>query len=77
MTLRLCRPIHTPPHDPALGDSAVQHFYDKLIHIQERLKTEPGKLMGQKRHKLVGIRRLSLSPLVLKPHLALGLPCLY
>ncbi|SJL09839.1 uncharacterized protein ARMOST_13220 [Armillaria ostoyae] len=47
------RPMHTPPHDPALGDSAIQHFSDKLIHIQERLKTEPGRSMGQKRHKLL------------------------
>ncbi|KAF9041055.1 hypothetical protein BDZ89DRAFT_1060341 [Hymenopellis radicata] len=46
-------PLHTPPKDPLLPVSAVQHFSDKLIHIHERLKTEPGRIMGQKRHKLI------------------------
>jgi uncharacterized protein len=44
-------PLHAPP---GRLDTAVQHFYDKLLHIQERLKTEPGKAMGAKRHQLVG-----------------------
>lgn len=35
--------------------SAIQHFYDKLLHIKERLKTEPGKKLAEKRHKLVGV----------------------
>ncbi|KAG7451312.1 uncharacterized protein BT62DRAFT_883474 [Guyanagaster necrorhizus] len=52
-TVSINKPLHTPPHDPASGDSAIQHFHDKLIHIKERLKTEPGKLMGQRRHKLL------------------------
>ncbi len=46
-------PLHTPPEELLLPLSAVQHFSDKLIHIHERLKTEPGRVMGQKRHKLV------------------------
>ncbi|KAF8903627.1 hypothetical protein CPB85DRAFT_1255670 [Mucidula mucida] len=46
-------PLHTPPEDLLLPLSAVQHFSDKLIHIHERLKTEPGRVMGQKRHKLI------------------------
>lgn len=33
--------------------SAIQHFHDKLLHIKERLKTEPGKKLAEKRHKLV------------------------
>ncbi|KAG2047238.1 hypothetical protein BDR06DRAFT_1032488 [Suillus hirtellus] len=45
------RPLHAPP---GRLDTAVQHFYDKLLHIQERLKTEPGKQMGAKRHQFVG-----------------------
>ncbi|KAF8903619.1 hypothetical protein CPB85DRAFT_1377051 [Mucidula mucida] len=44
---------HTPPEDLLLPLSAVQHFSDKLIHIHERLKTDPGRVMGQKRHKLI------------------------
>ncbi|KAG2124160.1 hypothetical protein BD769DRAFT_1628816 [Suillus cothurnatus] len=45
------RPLHAPP---GRLDTAVQHFYDKLLHIQDRLKTEPGKQMGTKRHQFVG-----------------------
>jgi uncharacterized protein len=44
-------PLHAPSGHL---DTAVQHFFDKLLHIQERLKTEPGKAMGAKRHQLVG-----------------------
>lgn len=44
------RPLHAPP---GRLDTAVQHFYDKLLHIQERLKTEPGKQMGAKRHRFI------------------------
>lgn len=51
MTMTLFSPLHAPP---GRLDTAVQHFYDKLLHIQERLKTEPGKAMGAKRHQLVG-----------------------
>jgi len=47
------RALHTPPNDPVLSASAVQHFYDKLLHIRERLKTEAGKQMADKRHKLM------------------------
>ena len=45
--------LHAPPEDPALPSSAIQHFHDKLLHIKDRLKTNPGKAMGEKRHKLV------------------------
>ncbi|KAG1737306.1 hypothetical protein EDB19DRAFT_1895873 [Suillus lakei] len=44
------RPLHAPPGHL---DTAVQHFYDKLLHIQERLKTEPGRQMGAKRHQFM------------------------
>ncbi|KAF9267966.1 hypothetical protein L218DRAFT_955132 [Marasmius fiardii PR-910] len=46
-------PLHTPPDDPSLGKSAIQHFHDKLIHIESRLKTKPGKKLGAKRHRLI------------------------
>lgn len=45
----------SPLHAPGRLDTAVQHFFDKLLHIQQRLKTEPGKAMGAKRHKFVGV----------------------
>ncbi|KAG5221646.1 F-actin-capping protein [Salix suchowensis] len=38
---------------PANATSAIQHFYEKLLHISEQLKTEPGKRMGRKRHQMV------------------------
>ncbi|KAH7884423.1 hypothetical protein F5I97DRAFT_1812267 [Phlebopus sp. FC_14] len=44
------RPLHAPP---GRLDTAVQHFYDKLLHIKDRLKTEPGKAMGAQRHQLM------------------------
>ena len=51
-------PLHTPPEDPNLANSAIQHFHDKLVHIKDRLKTAPGRAMGERRHQVV-----SLSPL--------------
>ncbi|KAJ7285171.1 hypothetical protein C8J57DRAFT_1290619 [Mycena rebaudengoi] len=47
------RPLHVPVDDVQSPDSAIQHFHDKLLRIHERLKTEPGKLMGQKRHRVM------------------------
>lgn len=47
----LFSPLHAPSGHL---DTAIEHFYDKLLHIQERLKTEPGKQMGAKRHQFVG-----------------------
>ncbi|KAK1222867.1 hypothetical protein PQX77_014289 [Marasmius sp. AFHP31] len=41
--------------DPSWDKSAIQHFHDKLVHIKDRLKTEPGKMLGEKRHKLVPV----------------------
>ncbi|KAJ7817303.1 hypothetical protein B0H14DRAFT_3089692 [Mycena olivaceomarginata] len=44
------RPLHVPSDDPRLKDSAIQHFHDKLVLIKDRLKTAPGKALGEKRH---------------------------
>lgn len=48
-------PLHVPQGDPLQATSAIQHFHDKLLHIKDRLKTEPGKRMGQKRHEFVSV----------------------
>ncbi|CDO74900.1 hypothetical protein BN946_scf184988.g7 [Trametes cinnabarina] len=45
--------LHAPEGDPAHESSAIQHFHDKLLHIKDRLKTEPGKRLAEKRHKLM------------------------
>ncbi|KAK2460293.1 hypothetical protein APHAL10511_007682 [Amanita phalloides] len=45
--------LHAPPGNPAQPQSAIQHFHDKLLHIKGRLKTKPGKALGDKRHKLL------------------------
>ncbi|KAF5391588.1 hypothetical protein D9757_002525 [Collybiopsis confluens] len=45
--------LHTPPGDAAEPVSAMQHFSDKLIHIRDSLKTEPGKQLAIKRHQLL------------------------
>ncbi|KAJ7077140.1 hypothetical protein B0H15DRAFT_941141 [Mycena belliarum] len=49
------RPLHVPgpSDDPAVKNSAIQHFHDKLILIRDRLKTEPGKVLGEKRHRVL------------------------
>ncbi|KAF8972165.1 hypothetical protein BDZ97DRAFT_1650219 [Flammula alnicola] len=47
------RPLHTPSDDPENSKTAIQHFHDKLLKIRERLKTEPGRKLGDKRHKVV------------------------
>ncbi|KAJ3514905.1 hypothetical protein NLJ89_g2086 [Agrocybe chaxingu] len=46
-------PLHTPPDDPEHAHSAIQHFHDKLLAIRDRLKTAPGKKMGDRRHQVV------------------------
>jgi uncharacterized protein len=46
-------PLYVPEGDPAQPTSAIQHFHDKLVHISERLKTEPGHKLGAKRHQRV------------------------
>ncbi|KAH9945332.1 uncharacterized protein BXZ73DRAFT_86835 [Epithele typhae] len=45
--------LHAPQDDPVHDQTAVAHFYDKLLHIREKLKTEPGKKMAEKRHQLM------------------------
>jgi uncharacterized protein len=47
------RPLHSPPSNSAQKEDAVQHFHDKLLKIRDRLKTEPGKQMSEKRHQLM------------------------
>nr|VWO95907.1 F-actin-capping protein subunit beta [Ganoderma boninense] len=47
------RALHVPKSDPAYDATAIGHFYDKLLHIRERLKTEPGKKLADKRHQLM------------------------
>ncbi|VDC06793.1 unnamed protein product [Peniophora sp. CBMAI 1063] len=45
--------LHAPEGDPRREASTVQHFYDKLLHIKDRMKTEPGKHAAERRHKLM------------------------
>ncbi|KAG8681963.1 hypothetical protein FRC12_020099 [Ceratobasidium sp. 428] len=47
------RPLHVPPEDPRAAGSSIGHFYDKLLHIESRLKTPQGKAMGKERHQLM------------------------
>ncbi|KAF7327978.1 HD domain-containing protein [Mycena kentingensis (nom. inval.)] len=46
------RPLHVPPtsSDALISGSSIGHFHEKLVHIRDRLKTEPGKILGEKRH---------------------------
>ena len=63
--LLFCRPLHAPSGDPVEDSSAVQHFHDKLLRIRERLKTEPGKQLAVKRHKLASTSFLSCQDSIL------------
>lgn len=47
------RALYAPPDSPASSTSAIQHFHDKLLHIRERLKTDMGKRLGEKRHQFM------------------------
>ena len=47
------RPLHVPVDDTLHGSTAVAHFYDKLLKIKERLKTDVGRKLGEERHNLV------------------------
>ncbi|KAF8591046.1 hypothetical protein K439DRAFT_1327735 [Ramaria rubella] len=47
------RPLHVPQDNAAVKSSAIQHFYDKLLNIKERLKTESGKRLGEHRHQVM------------------------
>ena len=51
--LPLRRPLHTPADDAVYAHTAIQHFHDKLLNIRDRLKTEAGKEMGNRRHQVV------------------------
>lgn len=46
-------PLHTPTTDAKYDQSAIAHFHDKLLRLRDRLKTDAGKELGQRRHKLV------------------------
>ncbi|KAJ7455284.1 hypothetical protein B0H11DRAFT_1874817 [Mycena galericulata] len=47
------RPLHIPAGDRGASESAIQHFHDKLVLIRDRLKTPQGKVLGEKRHRLL------------------------
>ncbi|KAH7312785.1 hypothetical protein B0J17DRAFT_584992 [Rhizoctonia solani] len=47
------RPLHTPPDDPQVSHTAIQHFHDKLLHIKDRLKTPQGRKLGAQRHQFM------------------------
>ncbi|OBZ72054.1 Uncharacterized protein YpgQ [Grifola frondosa] len=47
------RALYVPTDDAAYASCAIEHFHDKLLHIRERLKTEPGKQLAEKRHNLM------------------------
>lgn len=60
VTLHFYRPLVVPDGDPANMRSAITHFYQKLVLIEESLKTEHGKELGSKRHKFVCLLRVFL-----------------
>ena len=61
LTLQPFSALHAHTGDPAQARSAIQHFYDKLLHIRDRLKTTHGKLLGASRHQMVRLFITKLS----------------
>ena len=47
------RVLCTDKDDPLYPETSLAHFYDKLLHIKDRLKTELGRELGRERHNLV------------------------
>lgn len=47
------RPLHVPAGDKNENSTAIAHFYDKLLKVKYRLKTDLGKNLGEERHRLV------------------------
>ncbi|WP_338782274.1 HD domain-containing protein [Metabacillus sp. FJAT-52054] len=46
----------TPIYDPGeqtKGDSAIQHFYDKLLKLKGLMNTEAGKMKAEERHRFM------------------------
>ncbi len=57
------RPIYTPEIDPVLHDSfeqyanskshTINHFYEKLLLLKDRIHTKTGKRMAEERHQVM------------------------
>ncbi|PSN82818.1 hypothetical protein B9Q13_03915 [Candidatus Marsarchaeota G2 archaeon ECH_B_SAG-G16] len=57
------RPIHTPEIPPKLhssfeeyahsSSSTVNHFYEKLLHLKQRMKTKRAKELAEARHEFM------------------------
>jgi len=48
LSLRCCSAFHVPEGDVDQLESAIQHFHDELVHIQEWMNSVPGKQMAKK-----------------------------
>jgi len=57
------RPIHDPEQKPTLhktfeeyksaNNTAINHFYEKLLLLKDRMNTKTGKMMAQHRHQFL------------------------
>ncbi|KAF7969194.1 hypothetical protein HWV62_27975 [Athelia sp. TMB] len=47
------RALYVPPSVSQHTTSTIEHFHYKLVHVKDRLKTEPGRRMGIKRHQVI------------------------
>ncbi|KAF7336786.1 Metal dependent phosphohydrolase [Mycena venus] len=47
------RPLYVPPNEPKVKASAIQIFHDRLLPVRDRLKTAPGRALGEKRHSVL------------------------
>jgi uncharacterized protein len=55
------RSLYAPPEDPRSATCAIEHFHDKLLYIQGRLKTSQGRALGAQRHQFVSGLEVILS----------------
>lgn len=45
----------TPIYEPNRSDSAIQHFYDKLLKLKGMMNTDAGKKMAEERHRFMEV----------------------